>query len=181
MLRMLLLSLLLSGCAGAADLENVLNSPSTQHERFADALERQPIKRVPAAHLSLAQLQTLNEAVNTRMSFCPDWECTGSTDTWLTPIELQRNGWRGDCEDGALAKYYALSNAGMPPHDLRIAIVLPDEGGVHAILGARLNGVWYILDNMTDDVLAADLLHHYKGHVSFNENTPMPGLHTEAE
>src|SRR4029077_9975467 len=54
----------------------------------------------------------------------------------------------GDCEDYAIAKFLALQEAGVSPDDLRI-VVLRDNfrGGDHAVVAARLDGNWLILDN----------------------------------
>jgi hypothetical protein len=55
---------------------------------------------------------------------------------------------RGDCEDHAIVKYVALREAGMSGEDVKILIVrnlFPDE--YHAVVAARVNGVWLILDN----------------------------------
>jgi predicted transglutaminase-like cysteine proteinase len=55
---------------------------------------------------------------------------------------------RGDCEDYAIVKYVALLQAGLSRDDVKIVILrypLPDED--HAVVAARVNGEWRILDN----------------------------------
>ncbi len=71
---------------------------------------------------------------------------------WDTPREfISRRG--GDCEDYAIAKYFALRFLGVPARDLRLVIIRQEipkgqyRPGLHAILAARANSTWFILDN----------------------------------
>jgi len=179
--KALYVTLLFSGCVDVASLPNVLDSPSTQHPGFTDALTRQGIASGRPRPLSMHEIAEDNVRVNSLVSFCPDRSCVATWDAWLTPNDLAGNGYRGDCEDYVLAKYYRLRVLGVPAQDLRVAIVLPNDGGVHAVLGVRHSDVWYILDNLTDEVLPARDVTHYKAHVSFNEDSPISGLRTEAD
>ena len=54
----------------------------------------------------------------------------------------------GDCEDYAIAKFVALQEAGISPDDLRIVIMRDDvRDEDHAVVAARLDGNWLMLDN----------------------------------
>jgi hypothetical protein len=68
-------------------------------------------------------------------------------DHWSSPFETLQTH-RGDCEDYAIVKYVALLEAGVSRDDLKIVILrkfLPNE--THAVLAARVDGEWLILDN----------------------------------
>jgi predicted transglutaminase-like cysteine proteinase len=71
---------------------------------------------------------------------------------WDTPREFINNRG-GDCEDYAIAKYFALRFLGFKEAQMRIIIVrLWDEKGkafsqLHAVLGVYSKNTWFILDN----------------------------------
>ena len=53
-----------------------------------------------------------------------------------------------DCEDYAIAKYAALRDAGTPARDLRLLVVRDTTARTnHAVLAARQDGRWLLLDN----------------------------------
>lgn len=55
----------------------------------------------------------------------------------------------GDCEDYAIAKFVALQEAGVSADDLRIVILQDDiRNEYHAVVAARLDGNWLMLDNL---------------------------------
>jgi Bacterial transglutaminase-like cysteine proteinase BTLCP len=55
---------------------------------------------------------------------------------------------KGDCEDYAIAKFVALQEAGISADDLRIVILRDDlREEDHAVVAARLDGHWLMLDN----------------------------------
>ena len=104
-MRIILLSLLLSGCA-AFDT---------------------PRLNVPWAVLEI------NEDIN-QYSSVPDELVWGKADYWATPKEFYAKG-AGDCEDYAISKYFALREAGVPAKDLKLANILIDDGETnHMIL-----------------------------------------------
>lgn len=86
------------------------------------------------------------------------WRPKNDADTWDTPEYwasptefIRQRG--GDCEDYAIAKYFALRFFGVAADRLRIVIIRSTtERGVpssqlHAILAVRADGNWFILDN----------------------------------
>jgi hypothetical protein len=78
------------------------------------------------------------------MSDLAQW---GVIDRWSAPLETLGSG-RGDCEDYAIAKYVALSEAGIGENDLRLVIVRDlGFGEDHAILAVRDGEKWLLLDN----------------------------------
>lgn len=86
------------------------------------------------------------------------WRPKNDADTWDTPEYwasprefIAKRG--GDCEDYAIAKYFALRFLGVDANRLRIVVIhARDERGVpaanlHAILAVRAGENWFILDN----------------------------------
>jgi hypothetical protein len=64
---------------------------------------------------------------------------------------------RGDCKRYAIAKYAALIEAGISENDVRLVIVRDLVNNAnHAVVAARLNGDWIVLDNrsmaLTQDI-----------------------------
>jgi predicted transglutaminase-like cysteine proteinase len=103
----------------------------------------------------LAQLRSLNAAVNA-FPYVTDAKNWGRTDFWETPTEFLRHG--GDCEDYAVAKYMALRALGVAVDDMRVAVVDDRQLGVtHAVLLVAADERHYVLDNLTNEVLAAQI------------------------
>lgn len=86
------------------------------------------------------------------------WRPKNDEDTWNTPEYwaspkefIRQRG--GDCEDYAIAKYFALRYLGIKADRMRIVVVRSkDENGryapqMHAVLAVRANSIWFILDN----------------------------------
>jgi predicted transglutaminase-like cysteine proteinase len=94
-----------------------------------------------------AQLEEANQGVNAAIHYASDLAQFGELDRWSSPLASFATA-KGDCEDYAIAKYVALREAGFPEQDLRVLLgrdrtVQQD----HAVLAARLDGRWLILDN----------------------------------
>jgi predicted transglutaminase-like cysteine proteinase len=95
----------------------------------------------------LARIGVINRAINLTIVPTSDIKQWGVLDRWTPPLETLTTG-RGDCEDYAIAKYGALLDAGVANEDLKLLIVhdrVADED--HAIVAARVNGSWLMLDN----------------------------------
>jgi predicted transglutaminase-like cysteine proteinase len=96
-----------------------------------------------------ARVGLINRAVDLAISPTSDDTQWGVEDHWSAPFETLRSG-RGDCEDYAIVKYLALLEAGLSEDDVKIVILknaFPSED--HAVLAARVDGDWLILDNRT--------------------------------
>lgn len=108
-----------------------------------------------------AALSAVNQALNHRIVFADDASNWGRADHWATPDELAARG-AGDCEDYAIAKYFALLADGMPPQRLRLAyarVLLGGTGDVwrpHMVVAylpsALTPGDELILDNLLDEI-----------------------------
>ncbi|QWG16189.1 transglutaminase-like cysteine peptidase [Bradyrhizobium sediminis] len=93
------------------------------------------------------QLDEANRAVNTAIRYVSDYALHGEADRWSTPLATFATA-KGDCEDYAIAKYVALSEAGFPREDLQLVLVRDRAVRQdHAVLAARLDGRWLILDS----------------------------------
>ena len=94
-----------------------------------------------------ARLEEANQGVNMAIRYVSDLAQFGELDRWSAPLASFATA-KGDCEDYAIAKYAALREAGFPQGDLRLLLVRDRSVGLdHAVLAARLDGHWLILDN----------------------------------
>jgi predicted transglutaminase-like cysteine proteinase len=96
-----------------------------------------------------ARVGLVNRAANLAIRPVSDERQWGVADHWSDPFETLLS-YRGDCEDYAILKYAALLEAGVPTTDVKIVILknlFPSE--YHAVVAARVDGEWLILDNRT--------------------------------
>jgi predicted transglutaminase-like cysteine proteinase len=94
-----------------------------------------------------ARLGEINRAINLAIKPMGDFEQYGEIDVWSSPLATLTRG-AGDCEDYAIAKFFALQLAGVAPDDVRIVIMRDTvRGEDHAVAAARLDGHWLTLDN----------------------------------
>ena len=99
-----------------------------------------------------ARLKVVNEKVNDAIRYISDSAQWGVPDLWSAPVDVNHKGsfdtGLGDCEDYAIAKYVALREAGVPAKDLRVLLVRDNVVRLgHAVLAARDDGRWLIMDN----------------------------------
>jgi predicted transglutaminase-like cysteine proteinase len=93
------------------------------------------------------KLDEANRGVNAAIRYVSDLSQHGEPDRWSTPLATFASA-KGDCEDYAIAKYVALSAAGFPRNDLQLVLVRDRMVRQdHAVLAARLDGRWLLLDN----------------------------------
>jgi hypothetical protein len=92
-------------------------------------------------HRGRALFGHINRAINLLLRPTPG--------AWLSPLDVLRLG-TGDCKDYALAKYFALRQAGVSPERLRLVIVHNKRRSEdHMVVAADEGGGWLILDNRT--------------------------------
>jgi predicted transglutaminase-like cysteine proteinase len=100
-----------------------------------------------------AQLDEANRGVNAAIRFVTDFAQYGEADRWSAPLATFATA-KGDCEDYAIAKYVALRDAGFASDDLRVMLVRDRTiGQDHAVLAARLDGHWLILDSLRSELI----------------------------
>jgi predicted transglutaminase-like cysteine proteinase len=98
-------------------------------------------------HEGRARIGVINRAINLAIQPVSDLAQWGVEDRWTSPLATLTSG-RGDCEDYAIAKYVALREAGVADSDVRLIIVRDiATGDDHAVVAARVDEKWIILDN----------------------------------
>lgn len=106
------------------------------------------------------KLKLINDFFNQHIKFDSDIAVWEKNDYWATP--MQTLGKRqGDCEDFAIAKYFALVAAGVPESQLRLMYVLAELSGgrqAHMVLAYYGSGSDdpLVLDNINKEILPAD-------------------------
>ena len=112
-------------------------------------------------------IQRINAAVNRALRFTEDLDQYGVRDYWAKPSESLRSG-RGDCEDYAILKYWALKTLGVPEEAMRLVIVRDVRRGLdHAVLAVSDNGDNLILDSLFNEVRSDASLRNYEPRISF--------------
>ena len=114
-----------------------------------------------ARHRGRARLELVNQRINAAIRYVSDKRQWRRSDLWSAPLDANDRGsfdtGMGDCEDYAIAKYVALLEAGTPARDLRLLMVRDTTARTyHAVLAARLNGQWLLLDNRWRRLIADD-------------------------
>ena len=109
-----------------------------------------------------ARLGEINRAINLKLKPKSDLALYGEEDVWTSPLATFAIG-AGDCEDYAIAKFVALQEAGVSPDDLRIVILRDDHREEdHAVVAARLDGNWLMLDNRHMVLVEDQLVRRYR-------------------
>ena len=99
------------------------------------------------ARTGRGRIGVINRAVNLAIEPMSDLAQWGVADRWSSPLQTLTTG-RGDCEDYAIAKYVALTQAGVSEDDVKLVIVRNlATGEDHAVVAARLDDKWIVLDN----------------------------------
>ncbi|MCF2523643.1 transglutaminase-like cysteine peptidase [Bradyrhizobium sp. G127] len=133
--------------AEASIIAGCANDPT--HCASRPALRFLEIVKAAAARQGLARLGEVNRAINLAIRPVSDRAQYGVEDRWASPLATLASG-AGDCEDYAIAKLVALRAAGVPAEDLRLVIIRETATGEdHAVVTARADGHWRVLDNRT--------------------------------
>ena len=115
--------------------------PSAPARRFLAMIE------TARARQGRARLGEINRAINLAIRPMSDLAQYGVIDLWTSPLATLTAG-AGDCEDYAIAKYVALREVGLGNEDLRLLVVRDTKlREDHAVVAARLDGRWVVLDN----------------------------------
>ena len=112
----------------------------------------------------------INDNIND-MPAGSDNEIWNKIDYWATPKEFYKKG-AGDCEDYAIAKYFALRKAGIPANKmfLTAGILNDDITDGHMVLLVTNNNTQYVLDNMVNGITKLSERPDFKILYSTNEN-----------
>lgn len=113
------------------------------------------------------KLRTINNIMNAH-PYILDPVNWGVADYWATPFEFLRKN--GDCEDYAIAKFYALRDSGVPTDQMRVVALNDLNLGLgHAILVVYVDGTPMVLDNQIQKVVPASSIKHYRPVYSVND------------
>ncbi len=114
------------------------------------------------------QLVAVNAYMNAR-PYVTDTRNWGKKDYWATPAEFLTRS--GDCEDYAIAKFFALKRLGWNADAMRLAAVKDlDRGTGHAVLIVSDDGNSWLLDNQIKQVVKTGTVRRYEPVYSINEN-----------
>jgi predicted transglutaminase-like cysteine proteinase len=116
------------------------------------------------------RLHLVNDYVNRQITFVSDQQHYGRPDYWATPVESLGAG-AGDCEDYAIAKYYALRAMGVPDEKLRLMYVRAlRQNEPHMVLVYFEQPDQYplVLDNLQPQIRSAIERNDLKPVYSFN-------------
>jgi predicted transglutaminase-like cysteine proteinase len=146
--------------AAAYDAARVLEAAARRGPRVVEQAQAlvQQIER-SGTQAELLRLKDINDFFNRRLAFRDDAQTWGMPDYWASPLEtLERRA--GDCEDYAIAKYFALAGAGVPTARLRMVYVrarMQGQALPHMVLAyyAEPGAEPLILDNLRPEVLPA--------------------------
>jgi len=168
--RLIIASLILlsTSCTTTREEKGVLtgaaDEPGTGMQENLDEAARQRLDRWCGLVASgrnwpdRIRLEKVNDLIN-EARFVPDEPQWGQSDYWATPYELLVAN-RGDCEDFTIAKYYTLTEMGMPDNRLRITYVKSIKlNQAHMVLGyySRPGVPPLVLDNLNEKILPATL------------------------
>lgn len=149
------------------DGEGDMEARLTRNNRKKEAQMWLDIKNAAATADMLETAKAVNHFFN-RWPYRTDVQVYGLPDYWATPEQFIKSS--GDCEDYAIAKFYAMKELGVPDENHRI-VVLKDKirNLDHAIMALYIGEDVYILDNMTNMVHTHEMYKHYQPYFSVNE------------
>ncbi len=117
----------------------------------------------------MEQLHLVNEFFN-RWPYKSDSEAFGQREYWALPTVFMSRS--GDCEDYAIAKYFALRQLGFDKKELRIVVLYDGIRNVgHAVLAVYQDNDILILDSLSNFITTHTRYRHYIPQYSMNETT----------
>ena len=122
-----------------------------------------------------AQLQAVNRFFN-RWPYKLDHELYGMSEYWASPGEFMMRS--GDCEDYAIAKFFALRQLGFDNDSMRIVILWDEIRAIgHAVLAVYEPEGTLVLDNLSRLIVPHTRYGHYIPQYSMNETTRWSHIH----
>jgi predicted transglutaminase-like cysteine proteinase len=169
---------------------------SARMQRAAERLGPRAVAAVPGLQALIAQsagldedaqLAAVNGFFNRRIVFRDDAQAWGEPDHWASPLEALDKGY-GDCEDYAIAKYFALLAIGTPVQRMRLVYVRAQIGGPGGDSQAHMVLAYYtqpgaeplILDNLVTSVRPASRRPDLTPVFSFNSEGLWQGVGTQS-
>ncbi len=112
-------------------------------------------------------LDMVNRTVNAAMTYRSDAAIWGKSDYWASPVEMAMKG-AGDCEDFAIAKYWALRGLGLADDQLQMVVLQDTRRQLfHAVLVVHTASGAYVLDNVTNNLRLDTAYAQYQPIMSF--------------
>lgn len=112
-------------------------------------------------------LDLVNRGVNRALTYRADAAIWNMGDYWANPVEMAQLG-AGDCEDYAIAKYWLLRSLGVADENLQLVMLQDTRRQLfHAVLIAHVGGDSYVLDNVSNRLLADADYGQYQPIMSF--------------
>ena len=161
--------------AGAGTLPAVREEEAAAE--WADLIGR--VRALPAEQ----KVTRVNEIINRRIAYERDVAGGGAREHWAAPLQTLARG-SGDCKDFAIAKYFALREAGIPDAQLRLMLVGLRDGGPYGTLTERhLVLAWLprsarellVLDNLMESIRPLSLRPDLVPLMSFNARSVWSG------
>lgn len=122
-----------------------------------------------------AQIKAVNAFFN-RIPYRLDSVVYGTSEYWATPAEFMSRS--GDCEDFAIAKFFALRQLGFQGESLRVVILWDEIRNIgHSVLAVYRGEEILILDNLSELVVTHQRYKHYIPQYSMNETTRWAHVH----
>ena len=117
----------------------------------------------------MEKLHAVNQFFN-RWPYKSDAEAFGRREYWASPTTFMSRS--GDCEDYAIAKYFALRQLGFGKDQLRIVVLYDRIRNVgHAVLAVYESNDILILDSLSNFITTHTRYRHYIPQYSMNETT----------
>jgi predicted transglutaminase-like cysteine proteinase len=136
-----------------ADAEAIARCRADAEACSAPAARLLSIVEAAQPRAGRSRFSSVNAAVNAAVRYTSDYARHGVADHWSAPLETLAAG-QGDCEDYAIAKFVALREAGVAAADLRLLLVRDLMSRQdHAVLAARQDGSWLVMDNRWDALM----------------------------
>ena len=126
--------------------------------------------QIAAAPLArMDKLHAVNRFFN-RWPYKTDRELYGRREFWASPSEFMARS--GDCEDYAIAKFFALRQLGFGSDELRIVVLYDRIRNIgHAVLAVYEPNDILILDSLSNFITSHMRYRHYIPQYSMNETT----------
>ncbi len=117
----------------------------------------------------MGKLQAVNQFFNL-WPYKSDTEAFGRREYWASPTAFMARS--GDCEDYAIAKYFALRQLGFNKEKLRIVVLYDRIRNLgHAVLAVYGGKDILILDSLSNFITTHTRYRHYIPQYSMNETT----------
>ena len=125
----------------------------------------------------MKKLQAVNRFFN-RWPYKLDEDAYGLREYWANPSEFMRRS--GDCEDYAIAKFFALRQLGFDNDSMRIVVLWDRIRNIgHAVLAVYDGPGILILDNINRMIVSHASYRHYIPQYSMNETTRWAHVHKQ--